>query len=112
MAFSILSADQEKQALHCLAETCRGRRRPNYSNDVGIHGIRNYSKLPREIVFGNRRSASLGKELLNFFYHFDETVDLGFSVIEIKARAGGGFHTQAVHERLRAMVAARRATPA
>ena len=49
---------------------------------------------------------SLRKEFLDLLYDFNKAVHFGLGVVKIKTRAGGGFHAELVHERLRAVMPA------
>src|ERR1019366_1729880 len=51
-------------------------------------------------------TVSLPEKFLDLLHHFHEPVHFGLGVVEIEAGAGGGFHTQPVHERLGAMMPA------
>jgi len=48
----------------------------------------------------------LPEKFLDFLDDFHKPVHFGLGVVEIKTRAGGGFHAEPVHERLRAVMPA------
>ena len=48
----------------------------------------------------------LPEKFLDLADDFHKAIHLGLGVVKIKTRAGGGFHAELVHERLRAVMAA------
>jgi hypothetical protein len=55
--------------------------------------------------YNRQRINLLPEEFLNLLHHFHKPIHFGFRVVKIKTRAGGGFHAELVHERLRAVMA-------